>query len=74
MRPVAPVSVRGVRVRHLRRVTALGSGRELQFETRIPVLDELMDVDGPGEVLIDVPADVLDDDATVLKLEFDEPA
>ncbi len=74
MRPVAPVSVRGVRVRHLKRVMALGSGRELAFETRIPVLDELMDVDGMGEVLIEVPADALDSDATVLKLEFDEPA
>jgi alpha-L-fucosidase len=74
MQPVAPVSVRGVRVQHLLRVTALGTGQQLRFETRIPVLDELMHVDGPGEVLIDVPPSALDSHATVLKLEFDEPA
>jgi alpha-L-fucosidase len=74
MQPAAPVSVRGVRVRHLLRVTALGTGAELEFETRIPVLDELTGTDGPGEVLIDVPPSALQPHATVLKLEFDEPA
>ena len=73
MQPVAPVSVRGVMVRHLKRVTALGSGIDLAFETRIPVLDELMHVDGPGEVLIDVPDAARDPVATVLRLEFDGP-
>lgn len=74
MHPVAPVSVRGVRVRHLKQVTALGSRKALDFETRIPVLDELMGVDGAGEVLIDVPPEARDPVATVLKLEFDEAA
>jgi len=74
MDPVAPVSIRGVRVRHLKRVTALGSGQTLAYETRIPVLDELMDVDGAGEVLVDVPLDARDPVATILRLEFDEPA
>lgn len=74
MQPVAPVSIRGVRVRRLKRVTALGSGKTLSFETRIPVLDEVMDVDGAGEVLVDVPLDARDPVATVLKLEFGEPA
>ena len=73
MQPVAPVSVRGIRVRHLQRVTALGTGHELPFEIRIPVIDELMGVDGAGEVLIDVPAAARDAVATVLRLEFDEP-
>jgi alpha-L-fucosidase len=71
--PVAPVSVRGVPVRHLRRVTALGSGIDLAFETRIPVLDELMHVDGPGEVLVTVPDVARDAMATVIRLEFDMP-
>jgi alpha-L-fucosidase len=72
MRPFAPVSVRGVRVRHLKAVTALGTGKPLAFETRIPILDELFGTDGPGEVLIDVPADALDPVATVLELAFDD--
>lgn len=71
--PVAPVSVRGVPVRHLRRVTALGAGTELEFETRIPVLDELMQVDGPGDVLVTIPNAAIEPLATVLKLEFDQP-
>lgn len=71
MQPLAPVSVRGVPVRHLKRVSELASGTDLTFETRIPVLDELMDVDGPGEVVIDLPEDMVRKPATVLKLEFD---
>lgn len=71
MQPVAPVSVRGVPVRHLRRVGVLGHHGSLPFETRIPVLDELMHVDGPGEVLIEVPAGCRDPVATVLVLDFD---
>jgi alpha-L-fucosidase len=75
MRPVAPVSVRGVPVRHLKRIGVLGHDTELPFEIRIPVMDELMHVDGPGEVLIDVPEALLDPIATVLELEFDcDPA
>lgn len=75
MQPVAPVSIRGVPVRHLKRVSALGQGISLPFETRIPVMDELMHVDGPGEVVVDIPEAVLDPVATVLRLEFDcDPA
>ena len=71
MQPVAPVSVRGVPVRHLVRVQVLGHEWSLPFEIRVPVLDELADRDGPGEVLIDVPEALRDPVATVLALEFD---
>jgi alpha-L-fucosidase len=75
MQPVAPVSVRGVPVQHLKRVSVLGHDASLPFETRVPVLDELMHVDGPGEVVIDVPMPLRDPVATVLVLEFDcDPA
>ena len=75
MQPVAPVSVRGVPVQHLKRVSVLGHDADLSFEIRIPVMDELMHVDGPGEVVIDVPSALLDPVATVLVLEFDcDPA
>ena len=73
MQPVAPVSVRGVPVKHLTRVTALGAGMALPFEVRIPIMDELMAVDGAGEVLIEVPEAARDAVATVLRLEFDRP-
>jgi alpha-L-fucosidase len=71
MQPVAPVSVRGVPVQHLQSVRVLGHDDVLPFEIRIPVLDELMHVDGPGEVVIDVPAALRDPVATVLVLDFD---
>ena len=75
MQPVAPVSVRGVPVQHLKRVSVLGHDASLPFETRVPVLDELMHVDGPGEAVIDVPMPLRDPVATVLVLEFDcDPA
>lgn len=75
MQPVAPVSVRGVPVQHLKKVRVVGHEAALPFEIRIPVLDELMHVDGPGEVLIEVPEALRDPVATVLELEFDcDPA
>ncbi|MEM1133568.1 MAG: alpha-L-fucosidase [Pseudomonadota bacterium] len=75
MQPVAPVSVRGVPVHHLQRVQALGHSDALHYEIRIPVMDELMNVDGMGEVIIDVPEALRDPIATVLVLEFDcDPA
>ena len=70
-RPVAPVSVRGVPVRHLRGVTLVGTDAALVFETRVPILDELMHVDGPGEVLVTIPPAMIDPVATVVRLEFD---
>jgi hypothetical protein len=75
MQPVAPVSVRGVPVQHIKRVSILGDDATLPFETRIPVMDELMHADGPGELVIDVPVALRDPVATVLVLEFDcDPA
>jgi alpha-L-fucosidase len=69
MQPVAPVSVRGVKVRHVKRVVVQATGEELTFETRIPVLNEMLDIDGEGELLINVNS--CDPVATVLRLEFD---
>lgn len=75
MQPVAPVSVRGVPVRHVQNVRVLGQDHPLPFETRIPVLDELNDVDGLGELVIDVPEVMRDPVCTVIVVEFDcDPA
>jgi alpha-L-fucosidase len=71
MQPVAPVPVRGVPVQHLKAVRLVATGEPLSFETRIPILDDLFGVDGPGEVLIDVPECVQDPHASVIALEFD---
>jgi alpha-L-fucosidase len=71
MIPVEPVAIRGVPVNHVTSVTALGSGRALRYEKRIPVLDTLMGTDPLGELVIDVPKPDQDDQATVIRIEFD---
>ena len=71
MRPYDSVSVRGVKVKLVERVRALGSGRELAFRTRSSILDGLMP-DPDGELVIEVPEDALDPTATVLAVDFRE--
>jgi alpha-L-fucosidase len=71
MRPVAPVPVRGVPVRHLKSVRHVASGEALAHRIRMPVLDELLNRDGPGEVLVEVPERLFGEAATVFALEFD---
>ena len=51
----------------------MGSGAELGFTTRAAVLDQLMP-DPDGEVVIEVPDEVLDPVVTVLTVELaDQP-
>lgn len=66
-RPYDQIAVKGLRT-PIRRITELKSGHELTFH-KIGGLGET-----PGIDWIDVPEDILDPNATVLKLEFDEPA
>ena len=47
----------------------MGSGRRLGFRTRTDVLSQLAD-DPSGEMVIDVPADHLDDDIAVITLDI----
>ena len=70
MRPYETVTVRGVPIRRVRRVRALTDGRELVFETRCAILDQLLNSDPMGELTISVPEDVLDPLATVLAIEI----
>lgn len=70
MRPYDTVTVRGVRVKRLQRATVLGSGEELKFRTRVSIPDMMFGGDALGEVTITVPEAAVDDNATVLKLEF----
>jgi alpha-L-fucosidase len=66
-RPIDQIAVKGLRT-PIRRASVLGSGRELTHH-RIGGLGET-----PGIEWIDVPDDVIDPHATVVKVEFDDPA
>ena len=74
MRPYDTVTVRGVPIARVARVTELRSGRELTFRTRCAILDQLLNSDPLGELTIDVPDDVVDADATVVAVEFEPEA
>ena len=66
-RPYESVTVRGIPVRRVASVTALATGRQLEWHERLAAADELGLTEDPvGELVIDVPQDVLDDHATVL--------
>jgi alpha-L-fucosidase len=65
-RPFDQIAVKGLRT-PVKHATVLGNGRELTH-TKIGGLGET-----PGIDWIDIPADVVDDNATVVKLEFDSP-
>jgi alpha-L-fucosidase len=65
-RPYDTVTLRGLPIRRVSAVTDVATGRALDFRTRCTVMDELFNWDPAGEVVVDVPADVVDDLATVL--------
>lgn len=71
-RPEA-VSVRGVPLRGLRAVTALGSGRALDYRVR-PVFGEVLTGQPSGELAIALPPESLDPLATVIALDWEPPA
>jgi alpha-L-fucosidase len=68
-RPYDRVTVRGVPVKRMERVTVLGSGRELETDIRTGIIERLLP-DPDGELAIEVPADVVDPLATVLAVDF----
>jgi alpha-L-fucosidase len=70
MRPYEAVTVRGVHVNRVRGARALGTGTPLSFSSRSGVLGSLSP-DPVGELRIEVPAEVLDEDATVIAVDFE---
>ncbi|HEX4906551.1 MAG TPA: alpha-L-fucosidase [Acidimicrobiales bacterium] len=68
-RPYESVTVRGVKVRQIERITELASGTELEFSTRTGIMEGFLP-DPDGEVTITVPGSLVDDDATVLAIDF----
>lgn len=71
MRPYETVSVRGIPIRHVKRVRALGAGKELEFTTRCAILDQFFNPDPVGELTVRVPEDAIDPLATVLAVEME---
>lgn len=67
-KPYDTVTVRGVPVKRVTAVTDLASGRSLDFSIRTGIIERLAP-DPDGELTITVPADVVDDDATVLAID-----
>jgi alpha-L-fucosidase len=70
MRPYDEVTVRGVHIKRARSVRALSTGAELHFTGRASIIDTLINPDPAGELTISVPADAIDEHATVLAVEF----
>jgi alpha-L-fucosidase len=69
MRPYDTVTVRGLPVRRIERVTVLGRGTRLAFSTRTGVLEQLT-ADPDGEITIEVPGREHDEYATVLAVDL----
>jgi alpha-L-fucosidase len=69
MRPYDTVTVRGLPVRRVERVTVLGTGTRLGFSTRTGVLEQLTP-DPDGEITITVPEREHDPFATVLAIDL----
>ena len=70
MRPYETASVRGVRIKRVRGVRALGTGEELKFRTRSSIPDQLLNSDPRGELTVAVPERAIDSHATVLAIDF----
>ncbi|MBI5288631.1 MAG: alpha-L-fucosidase, partial [Chloroflexi bacterium] len=70
MRPHEDVSVRGVRVKRVKSVRALATGKELRFTTRMSIADTLFNPDPLGELAISLPEASIDEMATVIAVEL----
>ena len=71
MRPYESVTVRGVPVRHVTGVQALGTSTPLTFTGHTAVLDAFTS-DALGELRIEVPPEAVDELATVIAVDFSE--
>ncbi len=70
MRPYDAVTLRGIAIRRVRGVRALGTGDALRFGTRCSVIDQLFHPDPQGELRIEVPEGAIDPLATVLEVDI----
>ncbi len=70
-RPYETITARGLPIRRVKRALEVRSRTPLEFTTRCPIIDELFNTDPMGEVTIRVPAQLLDDLATVVALDVE---
>ena len=71
MRPYDTVTLRGARTKKVTGVSALASGMPLEYTTRATIVDTMLNPDPRGELRIAVPGSALDDDATVIAVDFE---
>lgn len=69
-RPYETVTVRGVPVRRIASVIHVATGTELTSHARMSVIDELINSDPYGELMIALPDDLIDDQATTIALQI----
>jgi len=70
LKPYDSVAVRGVPIKRIGAVQALGSGAALPFTTRSSLIDAMFNADPSGELTITVPEAVVDAYATVIAVDI----
>lgn len=73
-RPYETVKVRGIPIRKVRAVRALGTGTTLEHRGRCTVIDTMFNANPTGELTIRVPESVIDEFATVIELTMEPEA
>ncbi|MDD5170399.1 MAG: alpha-L-fucosidase, partial [Syntrophales bacterium] len=76
-KPFESITVRSIHVNKIKSVKVLGSGTELQFSKRVTLFDqirkELAGFNDPvGDLVVTVPANVIEPHVTVIALEFEK--
>jgi alpha-L-fucosidase len=70
MRPYESITVRGVPIRRVTSVRALGAADQLSYTSRCALLDQMLNSDPLGELAIEVPENALDPLATVIAVDI----
>lgn len=70
MQPYDTISVRGLPIKRIAAVRSLKTNQPLEYSTRCAILDTLQNSDPIGELTIQVLADVIDPNATVLMVDL----
>lgn len=71
MRPYESVTVRGVPIRRVASVKAVPSGTTLDYRTRCSAVEEMLNSDPYGELIIKIPEEIIDPLATVVEVAID---
>jgi alpha-L-fucosidase len=69
-RPYESVTIRGVPVKRVKAVTALGTGSSLKFKKHTAIMDSFLP-DPTGELTVFVPEADIDEFATVIAVDID---